>query len=302
MKQTLAYKQQKTISVTEESISAIQLLLKLASSDTQVNFDAASQTSGVGEDTFDNIFITATLKGQSKEPIRIYDGLSMADIIRIQTKDDWTKDNGWNAFKSQDVTEPLTWIAPLELPMPVLNLKKGEVLELDIRFQGASIGHSIDLNSSSMVVSTRKAVAKQNGITVIERIAMDDEYKKKYNIAGNVVSAIYVQPNWDGTDSKLFDLVDCQLQSDLLQADINVMEAATIGKNAYNNVPSGKFLPLFESTTALKDVVMEIRRNKANGVIAYILLQKFVMSPQMYQRSMAAASSHASENIRRLVS
>lgn len=298
MKQTISLKQQKTITVENENFASVDLGFSIpftydeieGAPDYKAQFDA---------NTLDMIYVTATLKGQTEQPIRIYDNISLADIH----KEHFKAVEGWNELymlvQSGEASKPNTYEGSLPIPFSVINLNGAESLDLDIRISDVELStegeFEIDKTAVAVEVSTKEAVALQNAITTLERVAIDDEYKKKYPLEGAITSVAWCQ-----NSKKNFDFIEASVNSDLLNTEIDSITVMSNGVKK-DNVFTVEYVPLLSITAPIKNLILEIKRLKIADSEAYLLVRRTVVGRKSYANFMAKTGAHTRTNAQRLV-
>lgn len=290
MNTKLSFKQQKTIEIEKCSIDGINLEFAIAKPTSTAFADFSLKS--LKPIDFKDVQLSLDLHNQSENVIRIYDNISLSDILRETSKQSeiltftpFAKANDEN-FKYYSVPLPLGYI----------NLKNEEFLDLDLRFNNLDL--TADLDKSSVNVSLKNAIGQQTNIISLERIDLDTDQKKKYPFSGNLTNLTLCTDDL----SVVSNLKEVRLKSDLIEFDANLSDLRNNGYDLSLSVtPKNNFLTIFKSATPLKNVEVEVIKEASNGVNMYFLVKRSHIPTKIFKRASENQTKHARENLSRLL-
>jgi hypothetical protein len=273
MKETISYLSYKTVELDNGTYNGLDLNFRVKLSRTIAEMNALPQFLALSPDALDKIAVTVSLVGQTAQPIKIYNDLSLSQIIAQKTNksDDYL--SSIVGHKLMKTNESSFVDVPVRLPISTIGLTSTQKLKVEIKFNGFGFDErdandNMDLDKSYIEVTPSHTLDIQGDVEIIERIQISDDKKKAYDLLQSVSKIAITQ----GGEAP-FDFTEAMIQSDLFNEDVSLANAITNTLSNYSDNPTKDYLVLVSAQKMpLNNVKVDFeRRNQADSPMEFLV-------------------------------
>ncbi|UAB75150.1 hypothetical protein [Mesoflavibacter sp. SCSIO 43206] len=280
MRETINFSAYKTVELKNGSFNGLDLNFKIKLNRTTAEMDALPQFLALSEDALSKISVTATLIGQTTKQIKIYNDLTLAQIIDQKTNSAKDYKTAIVGHKLMITNEKSFVDVPVRLPISTLNLSGNHLLKVEIKFNGFGFeerdaNDNMDLDKSFIEVTPSHTLAVQHEVEIIDKIQVQDDRKKTYNFLQSASKIALTQAG-----DQPFDFVEGRVESDVFNEDVSLANAITNTQSNYSDNPTKSYLVLVNaSQIPLNNAQIDLeRRNQADSPMELLVTYNRVMT------------------------
>ncbi|HIC30966.1 MAG TPA: hypothetical protein EYO76_03525 [Flavobacteriaceae bacterium] len=273
MKENISYQSYKTVDLKNGTYNGLDLNFKIKLNRDIAEMNALPLVLPLTESALSKIQVTATLVGQTAHPTKIYNDLSLLDIINQKTSNAIDYKSSIVGHKLMITNEESFVDVPVRLPFSPLQLNGKQMLQVEIKFNGFEFktkdaNDNIDLDKSFIEVTPSHTLSLQSDIEFIEKIQISDDKKKTYDFLQSVSKLAVIQ-----SGDKPFDFDEARCQSDIFNEDVNLANAITNTQTNFAPNPTKDYLVLVSANTIpLNNLKVDLeRRNQQDTPMEFLV-------------------------------
>jgi len=289
MKETISYLAYKTVELKNGTFNGLDLNFKVKLNLTIAEMNDFKDVLPLTQSALSKISVTATLYGQTAQPVKIYNDLSLLEIINQKTSNAVDYKSSIVGHKLMITNEESFFDVPVRLPFSTLQLNGAQVLKVEIKFNGFEFEgvpvDILDLDKSFIEVTPSHTISLQTDIELIEKIQISDDKKKTYDFLQSVSKLAVTQ-----SGVAPFDFDEARIQSDIFNEDVNLANAITNTQTNFAPNPTKDYLVLVSAPTIpLNNLKVDLeRRNQQETpmefLVTYLRNSSFVNNTNQAQR------------------
>lgn len=300
MKEVINFQSYKTVELKNGTYNGLDLNFKIKLNRTVAEMNALPTVLPLTTEALKKIQVTATLHGQTVKPLKIYNDLTLLEVINQKTSAAVDYKDSILGHKHMITNEESFVDVPVRLPFSTLQLNSNQLLKVEIKFNGfefltADAQNNLDLDKSFIEVTPSHSLSIQKDIEIIERVQISDDKKKTYDFLQSVSKLAITQEG-----NAPFDFDEARFQSDIFNDDMSLANAITNSQTNYSDYPTKDYLVLLSSNLIpLNNLSVDFeRRNQAGTTMNFLV--SYLRTPMVLNKNQAQRIASRNQRIKQI--